>query len=132
MINKKLEYEKNREESIRKKVNLLSAHNRKIYYDKIVKELKDPDTYATLNFAFLIGLHNIYLKKYGTFLLNSLFIAGVICFFSTPIFYFFLILFLGIQIHECIQLFDSERIVLKYNNDVMEKIVKKLSEDISI
>ncbi len=41
------------EELLRARVNKLSDSNRKSFFSKVKKRIKDPDTYATLNWFFL-------------------------------------------------------------------------------
>ena len=52
------------ENNLRNKIQELSDDNRKIFYSKIEKEIKDPDTYAVLNWLFIAGIHHYYLKKW--------------------------------------------------------------------
>ena len=52
------------EEELRVLVRQLREPQRKAFYQTLARELKDPDTYAVLNFFFVAGLHHIYLKKY--------------------------------------------------------------------
>ena len=39
----------------------LTDEQRKEYYDRFRREVRDPDTYAVLNYFFLAGLHHMYL-----------------------------------------------------------------------
>ena len=52
------------EEELRVLARQLREPQRKAFYQTLARELKDPDTYAVLNFFFVAGLHHIYLKKY--------------------------------------------------------------------
>ena len=51
------------EEEIRILVRGLPDEQRSIFYNQVEENLKDPDTYAVLNFIFIAGLHHFYLGK---------------------------------------------------------------------
>ena len=55
----------NREEAIRQRVGSLEPSLRKTYYQRVGKQIRDPDTYAVLNYFFLAGLH---LVVFGAFM----------------------------------------------------------------
>jgi len=57
MTFKELEKE---EEILRNKVSSSNITN---FYSNIQDKIKDPDTYAVLNWLFISGLHHFYLKK---------------------------------------------------------------------
>ena len=111
------------EELLREKINLLNTTNKKRFYQKVEKEIKDPDTYASLNFLFLTGLHHFYLGKYLKGSINlSLFILGLVLLFGSTFSYGFgLGIILAIVIIELNELFKSQIIVQDYNNKVLEK-----------
>ena len=48
---------KQEEDAIRKEITALPDAKRKEYYRLEDKRIKDPDTYAVLNYFFLAGLH---------------------------------------------------------------------------
>ena len=113
---------KKQEDSLRKRIALLSAAEKKAYYTMEEKRIKDPDTYAVLNYFFLAGLHHFYLGKPVWGLLNLLtMIIGLIFIQS-----FGLILIGIVLIVELPQLFRSQKIVQKHNNQVMQQILESL------
>ena len=68
---------KKEEEKIRKEIFLLDDESKKSFYNNISNEIKDPDTYAVLNWLFITGLHHFYLKKYTKASINlSLFLIS--------------------------------------------------------
>lgn len=48
-------------ERLRKCVGALPDDKRLAFYKKVEQRLKDPDTYAALNYLFIAGLHHFYL-----------------------------------------------------------------------
>ncbi|BDR13214.1 hypothetical protein [Vibrio sp. STUT-A11] len=102
------------EELLRKQVNSLPESQKKEFYERQSKKLKDPDTYATLNWFFLGGFHHCYLGKYALFALELTMlivsIIGLVLGHPSA----FLILAL-LVIYELPQLFFSQKIVRQYN-----------------
>lgn len=115
------------ENILRERVNELSSEQRKSFYGRLNEELKDPDTYAVLNWLILAGLHNFYLKKIFRGFLNLLiFIAGVILLFNPVTLLFGVAFIIGILLFELPQLFFSQRIVKQYNNNAMRRILEDI------
>ena len=116
------------EEFLREEINKLDNDKKKLFFDKVEKEIKDPDTYASLNFLFLTGLHHFYLQKYLKGSINlSLFILGLFLLFGSTFSYGIgLGIILTIVIIELNELFKSQIIVQDYNNKVLEKNLKLL------
>ena len=52
------------EEELRTSAKGLDETYRKLFFDSVSKKLKDPDTYAVLNWFFITGIHHYYLGKY--------------------------------------------------------------------
>ena len=79
MLNKDQDEVRDEEEELRKEVANLSNIDRKKFYREAEKNVKDPDTYAVLNYLFLTGLHHFYLKKYQRGFINlAIFIVGIV------------------------------------------------------
>ena len=119
------------EELLREKIAKLSNENRKKFYERIEEEIKDPDTYATLNFLFLAGLHHFYLGKYLRGGINlGLFTLGLILLFGSSFSYGFgLGIILAIFVLELNELFKSQLIIHSYNNKILEKNLKLFDND---
>lgn len=118
------------EERLRLEVNGLSDELRKEFYIKINKKIKDPDTYAVLNWFFLAGLHHFYLEKFIRGIFNLLvFSIGVflILLDFTNLGITFIIVILIIELWA---LFRSQIIVQDWNNklykDILDEVVKKV------
>jgi len=117
------------EEAIRLRVRKLSDTKRKEYFHRLKKEVKDPDTYAGLNWLFVAGLHHFYLGRIGMGLLDlGVFASGVALLF-TPLFILGIILIVGITIVELWALFRAQVIAQDFNNQLALRILRELSED---
>jgi TM2 domain-containing membrane protein YozV len=117
----------NKEENdLRNKIQELSDDNKKIFYSTIEKEIKDPDTYAVLNWLFIAGLHHFYLKKWFNGTINlTVFLVGVILSFSdnTTLFGIGVGMLISLFIIELFQLFKSQLILQDYNNMVTRRLL---------
>ncbi|GAB7227843.1 hypothetical protein ACPV5J_01755 [Vibrio rotiferianus] len=102
------------EELLRSQVNSLPEHQKKEFYERQSKSLKDPDTYATLNWFFLGGFHHCYLGKYALFALELILLIVSIVGFVLGHPSAFIILALLI-IYELPQLFFSQKIARQHN-----------------
>ncbi|BDF93506.1 TM2 domain-containing protein [Pseudoalteromonas sp. KAN5] len=112
------------EEQLRSQVNALSAEERKLFYQQLKARVKDPDTYAVLNWFFAAGLHHFYLGKFQRGAVNlTLMLIGLLTINSVGI---FLIIF--VLLIELPQLFKSQLIVQQYNNHVMSDILSHLTQ----
>lgn len=105
--------EKN-EDLLRSQVNSLPDDQKKEFYKRQSKRLKDPDTYATLNWFFLGGFHHCYLGKYSLFALEltllTVSIVGLILGHSSA-----LLVLAILVIYELPQLFFSQKIARQHN-----------------
>jgi hypothetical protein len=102
------------EELLRSQVNSLPEHQKKEFYERQSKSLKDPDTYATLNWFFLGGFHHCYLGKYALFALELiLLIVSIVGFVLGHPSAFLILAFL--IIYELPQLFFSQKIARQHN-----------------
>ena len=117
------------EERIRQRVRALPDDKRLQFFKQAEQELKDPDTYAVLNYLFIAGLHHFYLGKplHGTINL-CIFITGTIMLF-TGLAGAGLLLIIAITVVELRDLFNSQSVVQDYNNEVMEKIYRAVSQN---
>lgn len=114
------------EEQLRSRVQLLSAEQKKHFYRDFEKKIKDPDTYAVLNYLLLAGLHHFYLAKWLRGLVNvSVFFVGVLQLFmgnGTA----GLVLLAVILVLELPALFQSQTIVADYNNQLMARLLDQI------
>ncbi|MDQ6956583.1 MAG: hypothetical protein Q9M21_05235 [Mariprofundaceae bacterium] len=114
------------EEALRLIIRDLPDDKRKQFYATAKKKLKDPDTFAVLNYIFVTGLHHFYLGHWLRGILNLVvFIVGI-----TLIVMGLWQLGLGIiaatSLLEVYALFRSQLIVQDYNNQVMRVTLERL------
>ncbi len=119
--------EKN-EEQLRKQVNSLPEEKKKEFYRLQSKTLKDPDTYATLNWFCIGGLHHCYLGKYTLFMIElillTISISGLYLGYPTSLYLLLLLL-----IYELPHLFFSQKIARQHNYDLSCKIFDEVKND---
>ncbi len=116
------------ENNLRNKIQELSSDNKKIFYSRIEKEIKDPDTYAVLNWLFIAGIHHFYLKKWLNGTINIVvFSIGILLLFADNdiLFGIGIGMLLSLFIVELIQLFKSQLILQDYNNQVTKKMLSE-------
>lgn len=119
------------EERIRRKVRELPNDKRSLFFTEAERQLKDPDTYATLNFLFIAGLHHFYLGKWMRGFFNlGIFLTGFMMLF-TSLFGVGLLLLIAITGVELKALFQSQTVVQDYNNSVMERIYREVTGEYS-
>ena len=115
---------KDEEEQLRSQVNQLSNDTRKTFYQQQQQRIKDPDTYAVLNWFFVAGLHHFYLANYPRGMVNlTLMLIGLLLIERVG-----LLLILLVFLIELPQLFKSQQIVHAYNNRVMKTLLQELQE----
>jgi len=115
------------EEQLRKNVRELPDDKRLAFFKAAEQRLKDPDTYAALNYLFIAGLHHFYLGKWARGLLNiAVFLVGVVMLF-TPLAIIGILLIAAITSVELYALFKSQIIVQAHNNSIMEQIYRNIT-----
>ena len=120
------------EDALREEIKNLSDNMKKVFYSKIEHEIKDPDTYAVLNWLFIAGIHHFYLKKWLNGFINiGVFIVGILLLFSSDNTFFGIGIgmLLALFIIELVQLFKSQNIVQDYNNMVTKKTLDELNRE---
>ena len=109
------------EEALRSRIQQLDAQQKKRFFNAVEKQIKDPDTYAVLNYLLLAGLHHFYLGKWTRGLINLVvFVVGAL---SVVIGFSFIgaLLIAMILLLELPALFRSQLIVADFNNKVMAR-----------
>ena len=111
------------EERLRQQAADLPDFQRQAFYQAVKRRLKDPDTYATLNWCFFAGLHHFYLGQWLRGLFNLLVsVVGVVMLFS-PLWLLGLVLLLAIALIEFYQLLRSQIIIQHWNNRIMRELL---------
>ncbi len=111
-----------KEEEIRKLVRELPDDKRSKFFQETEKQLKDPDTYAVLNYIFIAGLHHFYLGKWERGLINIIIFWSGIFLLFTPYTIAGILIIIAISLFELYELFQSQTMVQAYNNNIMEDI----------
>ena len=126
----KSEIVEEQEEKLRASVRELNESERKFFFKSFSKQVKDPDTYAVLNFFIITGLHHFYLRKYIRGSINlSLFLFAIAEIFiglvqvNVPRLGQGLLIMVLVLLIEIPNLFRSQIIVKDYNNRLTEKIL---------
>lgn len=116
-----------REEALRARARTLPDDRRRELYARAERELKDPDTYAVLNWLFLAGLHHFYLGRVARGALNlGLFLAGVAAIVAGAVLAGAALIF-GVTVVELWALFRSGITVQDHNNRVMARLLDELA-----
>jgi TM2 domain-containing membrane protein YozV len=111
------------EEQLRERAAALSDHARQAFYQQLKHELRDPDTYATLNWCFLAGLHHFYLGQWARGAFNLLvFVVGIALLF-TGASWFGLAMIIAISVVELWALFRAQIIIQHWNNQIMRRLL---------
>lgn len=120
------------EENLRERVKTLDQASRKQYYTRLEKEVRDPDTFAVLNYFFVAGLHHFYLHKWlrgfinlGLMLYGISIILGFHDYESATL---GLLIICGVYLFELYELFRSEQIVRMHNYRLGLSVLKDLEK----
>jgi hypothetical protein len=114
-----------REESLRARLRALTDAERLAYHRRCSPLLKDPDTYAVLDWLFLAGLHHYYLGRHAAGTLNLLvMLAGLALLFVQPWLGAGLILLVFVA--ELPALFRSQTVVADHNVRLGEQVLREL------
>lgn len=116
------------EERLRELAAALPDLQRQQFFQQLKRELRDPDTYAALNWCFLAGLHHFYLGQWRHGLFNLLvFIAGLALLFS-PWTWLGVVLIVLISVAELWALFRSQIIIQHWNNQIMRRLLEETQQ----
>ena len=117
-----------KEDELRSEISALTEEHRKSFYKSFSNNLKDPDTYAVLNFFFITGLHHFYLGNHiqGSINLSGL-LAGVILMLGgiDGAWVLGISIIILIILIELPALFRSQIIVKHYNNLLSQRTLKE-------
>lgn len=113
------------EEQLRQQIRQLSDEQRKCYFRHEQQRLKDPDTYAVLNYFFLAGLHHFYLGKFARGMVNLvLMLIGILLLKPLPWLGGGLIV--AVLLIELPQLFNAQNIVHRHNNQQIRDLLQQV------
>jgi hypothetical protein len=113
------------EERIRERIRALPDEERRRVYDEARRALRDPDTYAVLNWFFLFGIHHLYLRRWGRAAANlALFLAGIAALAVGEVLPGVALL-LAVTAWELWELFRSQVIVQDWNNRLFREVLAR-------
>jgi hypothetical protein len=119
---------KEREDALRERVRVLDEADRKAFWRLYGRRIRDPDTYAVLNWLFMAGLHHFYLGKVVAGMVNlALMAAGLVLLFGAPVVGGALIAL--VLVSEVPALFRSQTIAAEHNVGVGEALLRELHAD---
>ena len=110
------------EEQLRNEISRLPTQFKQKFYQLEKNALRDPDTYAVLNYFFVCGLHHFYLSKPLFGVMNLIAMLIGVLFWE---FYGYVLIILVVII-ELPQLFRSQRIVRQYNQNISQDILEQM------
>ena len=113
------------EESLRKAIRELSEDRRAEFYRQAGKTVKDPDTYAALNWFFIAGLHHFYLGRWQLGLLDLGALVIAISCFSAGLIWAGVAVLVVVYSWELWQLFRSQIIVQDWNNRLYRDLLRR-------
>ncbi|GDY26654.1 hypothetical protein AHAT_25440 [Agarivorans sp. Toyoura001] len=116
------------QEQLRLSVRELPDEQRKQFHHTWQKQVKDPDSYAVLNYLMLAGLHHFYLAKWLRGLLNFGISLVALLLMLGGVWQWGLAMLIAITVVELPALFRSELMVLQHNNQKMQALLKQLKE----
>lgn len=114
------------EERQRAEVAALPPEQRKAYHAEAVRRIRDPDTYAALNWSLLLGAHHVYVGDWLRFSLDlAAVIVGVLLLTAGQVVIGIVLLVL-VGAWEMFDLFRSETIVREHNLRITDGLLKSL------
>lgn len=113
------------EERLRVQASALPSEQRKAFYRDVKRQLRDPDTYAVLNWFFLAGLHHFYLGRWGRGFFNlAVFLAGVALIILQQVWPGIALIVL-VSAWELWALFRAQIIVQNWNNQLYRRLLRR-------
>ncbi len=107
----------------------LPDKQRAAFYREARRRLRDPDTYAVLNWFFMVGLHHFYLGRYARGLVDIGLVAAGIGLMIGGDVLVGLGAILGVFILELQALFRSQAIVQAWNNRIQRELLREYGVD---
>lgn len=114
------------EERLQQTISRLPEPQRLRFYKTVKSQLKDPDTYAVLNWCFVVGLHHLYLGEWLLAAIDiALFLLGFIL-LSNGAIWLGIGVWLALAAWEFWSLARSQLIVQHWNNQLYERVLAEM------
>lgn len=118
------------EERLSELARQLPEAQRKAFYQEVKRELRDPDTYAALNWFFIAGLHHFYLGRWVRGIVDlGLFLFGVALIIA-QLTWPGVALILLVSAWELWALFRSQIIVQDWNNKLYQRLLSRYTSQL--
>jgi len=122
-----------REEQLRLRIRELPDDLKQLYYRQAKSRIKDPDTYAVLNYLGVAGLHHFYVGRWSRGFVNiSIFTLGLLLagigLVKLELIYMAIgaIALAAVLLAELPALFNSQLIIQDHNNGIMQQLLDDL------
>ncbi|MDE0734687.1 MAG: hypothetical protein OSB47_02615 [Pirellulaceae bacterium] len=122
-----------REEHLRLRIRELPDDLKQLYFRQSKSRIKDPDTYAVLNYLSIAGLHHFYVGRWSRGFFNlSVFIGGLLLVgiggvtVGVTCVGIGLIALAAVFLVELPALFNSQVVIQDHNNTAMEQLLDDL------
>lgn len=113
-------------ERLREQARALDDEQRRRFYEQAGARLRDPDTYAVLNWMFF-GFHHFYLGRWLRGAVNLLIVALGVLLMAAGLVAIGASIVIALSVVELLQLFRSQVIVADYNNDVQADVLQRIA-----
>jgi hypothetical protein len=117
------------EDRLRAAAARLPDSERAAFYREARRRFRDPDTYAVLNWFFMVGLHHFYLGRHLRGLLDIALVAGGVALMIAGHGLAGLTAVLVVFVLELQALFRSQVIVQAWNNRIQRALLREYGMD---
>jgi len=114
-----------KEEALSLELRELDDNTRAELYALAQKKIKDPDTYAALNWFFVTGIHHFYLGRWLAGAIDLGLFCIAILLIVAGYLQFGVLLIIAVSLVELWALFRSQIIVQDFNNRVYETLLQQ-------
>lgn len=111
------------EEQLRRLVRELSDSKRAEFFRMFNQQVKDPDTYAVMNYLLITGIHHFYLRKWFRGAINLFIFCAALGLMFSGLVWPGIIIIGVVVVSELYALFRSQLIVQDYNNQLMRHLL---------
>lgn len=113
------------QDAIREAAAELPPEKRRAYYDALARTIKDPDTYAVLSYALMLGVRHFYLGRIGRGLMDvfAVLFGIVLLVGGSPL---GLLPLMVVFTLDLFALMSSQKIVRRHNLERSKALLKKI------
>jgi TM2 domain-containing membrane protein YozV len=115
------------EEALRLKVRQLEDAQRVAFYEQVKPRLRDPDTYAALNWFFISGIHHFYLGRWIWGIVDLLALATGVGLIAAGYMMVGFAVIIALSLVELWALFRAQLIVQNWNNGIYRAALQQIT-----